>query len=200
MPEWVCEGPRRQDFCCPTVLSAAYSRAPRQTSAAWPWQHGTGWRVFEYRAFQTASFNSIQTLMFPHYPHYRKGCVGLEYVDSGLAWDTTSPSLLLREACADTTGWQVFQRRCRSMWEEPVLIIFPLRHHLPSWCISYLTLPVFLPEQRWPKGQRWFLRLPPTCPQDLPNLCCRTRIRTLLEICLCWWLWISRRKIGIHCD
>lgn len=139
MPEWVCEGPRRQDFCCPTVLFAAYYRAPGQTSAAWPWQRGTSWRVFEYRNFQTASLNSIQTPIFPHYPHYRKGCVGLEYVDSGLGWVTTSPSLLFREAFEDTAGWQVFQRRCRSMREETILITFPLRHQLPSWCISYHT-------------------------------------------------------------
>ena len=187
-------------ICCPTVLSSAKSRAPSQISAAWPWQHGTGWRVFGFRTFQTASFNSIQNPIFPHYPHYRKSCFGLQYVDAGLAWDTTSPSLLLREACADTTGWQVFQRRKRSTREEAVLITLPLRCQLPSWRISYHTLPVFLPKQHRPRGLRWFLRLPPTWPQALPNLCCRTCIRPLLEICICRRLWISRRKIGILSD
>jgi hypothetical protein len=37
-------------------------------------------------------------------------------------------------------------------------------------------------------------------PASLAKVCCRTGLRPLFEIWLCWWLWISRRKISIRCD
>jgi hypothetical protein len=197
LPEWIREGPRGEDFCCPTVLSPTYYRAQGRTSAVWPWQRGTEWGVFEFRTYQTSSFQSIQTPISPHYPHYRKGCDGLEkYVDSGLEWETASPSLLMRGAGADTSGRQVFHRRCQSMREEPFLITLPLAasahsppHLLPHTAsTSAETLPT--------EGAALILAASPGTPTSLAEVSCRTRFRLLLEMCLCWWLWIFRHKIG----
>ena len=110
LPKWVCEGPRRETFCRPTMLSAAYYRAQGQRAAT-TWHRVKGGRTQNLPDYALSQHSNTP----PHYPHYQKGCktwkIGFR---SGMRDLTVAFSTL---GCADPTGRQVFQRRCHTMWE-----------------------------------------------------------------------------------